>query len=76
MTKAESTQTTEGEAQPNPTYKAISSAYNTAARMVGDVETAIVPIFICGCFFSGIFGFVYLMLLKNCARAMVWLTGV
>jgi hypothetical protein len=41
--------------------------------MVGDVETAIVPIFICGGFFSG---FVYLMLLKNCARAMVWLTGV
>ena len=61
-----------------------------AEAMSKNLGQAIVPIFICGCFFSGIFGFVYrtmaraqffsgifgLMLLKNCARAMVWLTGV
>merc|ERR1719313_1606061 len=66
--------TSQKQAQENYVYDQISSTFSIVGRMIGDVETARVPIFVTGTVVAILLGFAWLLLLRYCAMVFVWLT--
>jgi choline transporter-like protein 2/4/5 len=63
-------------ASPNIVYEQIASAVAVIGRMIADLRAGISSIVICGIFIAVICGFLWLILLRYCARVFVWLTIV
>ena len=63
-------------ASPNIVYEQIASAVAVIGRMIADLKAGIFSIVICGIFIAVICGFLWLILLRYCARVFVWLTIV
>jgi hypothetical protein len=63
-------------AQPNFIYEQIASTVAIIGRMINDLSMSITQIIICGIVVSVVCGFLWLILLRYCARVFVWVTIV
>jgi len=61
---------------PNQVYKQIASAVAVIGRMIADLKAGLFSIVVCGIFIAVVCGFLWLILLRYCARVFVWLTIV
>lgn len=63
-------------ASPNIVYQQIASAVAILGRMIADLRASLMTIAICGIAISIVCGFLWLLMLRYCARVFVWLTIV
>lgn len=63
-------------ASPNIVYEQIASTVAVLGRMISDLTNGLIPIVISGMGVSVVCGFLWLILLRYCARVFVWLTIV
>eukprot|EP00946_MAST-07B_sp_MAST-7B-sp1_P001489 g1489.t1 len=68
--------TTQQSASGNEIFEKLNEAMATLGRMVNDLQAASVHILVCGIGVSMVFGFIWLGLLRYCAKVFVWLTIV
>lgn len=61
-------------ASPNIVYQQIASAVAVIGRMISDLQSGMISIVICGIGISVVCGFLWLILLRYCARVFVWVT--
>ena len=61
-------------ASPNIVYEQIASTVAVLGRMISDLNNGLLPIIISGIGVSVICGFLWLIMLRHCARVFVWLT--
>jgi choline transporter-like protein 2/4/5 len=68
--------TTQQSASGNEIFEQLNQAMAKLGRMVNDLQAGMVPILVCGIAVSMVFGFLWLILLRHCAKVFVWLTIV
>ena len=66
--------TVQQSASGNEIYEQLNAALAQLGRMVNDLQSAMVPIIVCGVAVAMGFGFLWLGLLRYCAKVFVWLT--
>lgn len=60
-------------ARDDPVTSMLSRKWYMVSRWIGDIQKAAFPILICGGGFAMVLGFIWLVLLRYCAGAFVWL---
>lgn len=68
--------TTQQSASGNEIFEQLNKAMARLGRMVNDLQAGMAPILVCGIGVSMVFGFLWLGLLRYCAKVFVWLTIV
>lgn len=63
-------------ASPNFIYEQIASAVAIIGRMIADLQASMISIIFCGIAVSTACGFIWLLMLRYCARVFVWITIV